>query len=510
MVAARRLWLVAILLLWGACTRDNPFEQGLEPTFRRSDAPSGLSLAVIAYNRIDLSWQDNSSTPDETGFQVHRANGPGGPFALFASLPAGSTSYGNFDLTGATSYCYEVRAFRTTGKNTTYSEFSNVACATTLPPPIPAAPSNTNAVPAFSTQITVTWADNSNNEVGFRVEFSLDAGTTWQGFGGDLSANLTTLSHWGRTPEQSVCYRVSAFNSFGSSAPSNSDCTAPPLAPGQLVGVGVAGPAIDLSWSDNSSVEDGYEVRRAAPNAPSVVVADLPANTQSYHDAAAAPNIRFTYSVAALKDGGFSDFASVSAMSASTPPPAPDAIDAYPLSSSVMQVNWSAQTDNVEDFRVERSIDGGASWSTVLTVPWHQQSIGDAVPSEQGICYRVVALNSVGESASGLDCTAAPAGPTDLSATPVDGAAIDLSWTDNSNLEDGFEVRQVLVDCGYWSYYCYTYYVTVANLPPNTTSFRYAGLDPASFYSFVVVARKDGGDSDLSNEAGSYPGPAGP
>jgi fibronectin type III domain protein len=499
-----QLGTMLLLLVVAGCDAADPLGSELALAFRRTDSPSGTSLVVVAYNQINVSWQDNS--PNETGFEVHRAPGAAGTFALIATTTAGVTSYADGGLSGATEYCYKVRALRTTGKNTTYSDFSNASCGTTLPVPVPAAPSEANAVPSYSTLIALSWRDNSTDESGFRVEFSLDAGTSWQSIGWDPPANATSINHSGRTPDQSVCYRVMAFNGYGNSLPSNMDCTAPPLAPAPLTANGVSGPAIDLSWPDLSAVEDGYEVRRAGPDGQWSTVVRLAAGSQSYHDVGIAAGIRYSYTVAATRDGGYSDFSSASAMSVSAPPPAPTAISAVPQNSSYIAVSWAGPTDNVERFRIERSTDGGTSWSAAGTADWYYQSFWDGVLSEQRTCYRVIAVNSAGESASGVACSTAPLFATDLSATPVNGGIIDLSWTDNSSVEDGYEVWQVVNSCGYY-YYCYPYYSLLEVLPANATSFRHSGLDPNTFYSYVVVARKDGGYSNLSIEVGSYPGP---
>lgn len=500
-----QLSALLLLLVAASCDAADPLGSQML-SFRRTESPSGTSVVVVAYNRIDVSWQDNS--PNETGFELQRGPAVAGPFALITTTTAGVTGYADFGLNASTQYCYRVRAFRTTGKNTTYSNFSNVACGTTQALPVPAAPSEVNAVPSYSTAIGLSWTDNSNNENGFRVEFSLDAGTSWQSIGWDLPAGTTTFQHWGRTPDQSVCYRVTAFNSFGSSPASSADCTAPPIAPEPLSATGVPGPAIDLSWLDRSSVEDGYEVRRAGSDGQWSTVAALPAGSVSYHDVGIAAGVRYSYSVAATKDGGYSDFSSASAMSVNDPPPAPTAISVLPQGSYIIAVSWAAQTDNVEQFRIERSTDGGGNWSTAGQVFWYDNTFYDGVQSEQAYCYRVVAMNSAGEAASGVACAITLAGPTSLAATPVNGGTIDLSWTDNSNNEDGYEVWLVYYDCGY--YYCYSYYTPLEALPANTTSYRHSGLDPSIFYSYVVVARKDGVPtfySDVSNEAGSYPGP---
>jgi hypothetical protein len=69
---------------------------------------------------------------------------------------------------------------------------------------------------------------------------------------------------------------------------------------------------------------------------------------------------------------------------------------------------------------------------------------------------------------------------------------VDFAWADNSTVEDGYEVWGY--DCTYY-YSCYSF--VIAALGPNTTSFRYQ--DPTAFwYTYVVVARKDGGVSDVS------------
>jgi hypothetical protein len=496
--------LLLLVLAGAACDSPDPLSSELAVTFRRADAPSLTNLIVVAYNRIDVYWQDNS--PNETGFEVHRGPTATGTFALVTRTGAGATAYGDFGIDAVTQYCYKVRAFRTTGKNTTVSDFSNTACGTTPAVPVPNAPSGVNAAPFSSNGITVTWVDNSTDETGFKVEFSLNGGASWQ-TGWNIGANQTAQSDYGRLPEQAVCYRVIAVNNFGDSPVSNVDCTAPPLGPDQFTASGVAGPAIDLTWTDRSGVEDGYEVRRAGPSGWATI-AVLPVNAHSYHDASAPPDVRHTYSVAARKDGGYSDFTYATGMTVSGPPTAPTSVDAIPRGSAAIGVYWSGESANVETFRIERSSDNGASWSSAGTAVWGEAAFLDyAGTGEQRQCYRVVAINNAGESApSMVDCATPPTGPTNLSATPVEGGAIDLTWDDNSGVEEAYEVRQYVNDCGYY-YYCYPYYATVAQLPAGTTSFRLSGFYPNTFYIFVVVALKDGGESDWSNEVGSYPGP---
>src|SRR5438093_9689740 len=108
------------------------------------NSPSNTHVVAVSDSRIDVYWQDNSA--NETGFEVHRsADGVNGVFTLVATTAAGVTARGDTGLNPSTSYCYKIRAFKTADGRTRYSDFSNTACATTLAPPPPHGPSNTQA-----------------------------------------------------------------------------------------------------------------------------------------------------------------------------------------------------------------------------------------------------------------------------------------------------------------------------------------------------------------------------
>ena len=255
--------VIAILSLSLSCDRMQPLEPTLEVRAAAPgstvNAPSNPAAIAVSVNRIDLSWQDNST--NESGFEVHRSTtGPSGAFSLRASLPPNKSAFSDTALTASTQYCYQVRAFQTKSTKTYFSAFSAAACVTTPAPPPPpppppgppSAPSAAAARPYGFGEVLVTWTNNGTNQDGFRVERSADSGSTW-----------TTLATTGPTFEdiapdpvdQPVCYRVIAFNSYGESAPSNIACAVVLAAPTILTMVGD-----DLTWADNSSVESGYEL----------------------------------------------------------------------------------------------------------------------------------------------------------------------------------------------------------------------------------------------------------
>jgi len=470
-----------LLIMAGACDGGQSFA----PSFLMVSPPGGLTATAVAFNQISLAWQDNSR--NESGFEIHRSADPNGPFALIATADPLATGFGDGTVNGLTQYCYKVRAFRVTGKKTTYSDFSSVACATTPPAPVPAAASGVAAAPNLGSTIRVIWTDNSSDETGFRIERAASAAGPWTTIA-NFPSNSTTLFDFAIALEQQRCYRVFAVNSFGDSDPSNVACTAVPTAPSNLLAT-VAGTAVDLTWTDNSGVEDGFEVQRAAEGGIFSVIATVGPNVTTYHDADLVPDNTYTYFVRATKDGGTSGSSNTAqAVVATSAPQAPFDLNAVPSGSNGVVVFWTDGSNNEQGFRVERSTDGGASWVAAGTTGMNETAFGDAAASELEVCYRVIAFNGVGDSpASNTDCTTPPAGPTDFTAIAIDDNTVDLAWTDNSAVEDGY---QVWVDDGFNGAF------PVADLPAGTTSFQLVGFYPFGFW-FGVAAVKDGGYSDF-------------
>ncbi|HYE56320.1 MAG TPA: fibronectin type III domain-containing protein [Chitinophagaceae bacterium] len=138
-------------------------------------APAGLAANATGYDRIALSWTDNSG--DETGFEVVRATAAAGPFQNIGTTAAGVTSFIDSGRNASTTYWYKVRAVGDAGG----SAFTAVASATTqAAPPAPAAPSLLNATVVSSSAINLAWNDNSSNETVFEIYRSTDNNTSFR------------------------------------------------------------------------------------------------------------------------------------------------------------------------------------------------------------------------------------------------------------------------------------------------------------------------------------------
>src|SRR5207244_6313891 len=104
-----------------------------------------------------------------------------------------------------------------------YSAYSDPAGATTFAPP--AAPSNLVATAASSSQINLTWTDNSSNEDGFKLNRSTD-GVNFTYVKG-LADNVTSCAGYDRLPGTTYYYQVLAYNTAGdySYSPNATDTT---------------------------------------------------------------------------------------------------------------------------------------------------------------------------------------------------------------------------------------------------------------------------------------------
>ena len=152
---------------------------------------------------------------------------------------------------------------------------------------------------------------------------------------------------------------------------------------------------------------------------------------------------------------------------------------------SGVEVVWIDGSGNEDGFRIEMSDYGLASWVAVGTVGPNTTSFMAAFP----LCYRVFAFNAAGDSQSSIPGCTAPAALTNLAATVIGDGTIELTWTDNSAVEDEYQVSYGLGGCqdsfDEW---------VMASLPANSTSVRtwsfYGGVCTHDY--FVVTPLRMG------------------
>jgi phosphodiesterase/alkaline phosphatase D-like protein len=474
-----------------------------EPTATVPASPSGLSATPVSSSQIGLTWTDNSNNED--GFGIERSLSPSSGFAQIATVGANVSSYANTGLSPNTTYYYRVRAYNAAGN----SGYSNTASATTqsaLSPP--AAPSGLSASAVSSSQIDLAWADNSSNEGGFKVERSL---SSTSGFAqiATVGANVTSYSNSGLAPNTTYYYRVRAYNAAGNSAYSNtaSATTGPaastvPAAPSDLTATGAID-HIHLTWADNSSNEDNFDLWRKQDGSYWLPLVKPPANTTSYADYNVLSGVIYSYAIRAQNEVGSSDWSNyVSASVAdpgTAPPSAPSGLSASAVSSTQINLSWTDNSGNEDGFKIERSLSAASGFLQIAAVGANVTTYSDTgVGPDTTYYYRVCAYNEAASSAysntaSATTSQVVPAPPTNLTAAPASTSEIDLSWTDNADNESGFKVERSLSATSGFS--------QVAVVGENVTSHRDTGLSPGTAYCYRVRAYNGAGNSAYSNVA---------
>ncbi|NOT83341.1 MAG: hypothetical protein HOP02_00875 [Methylococcaceae bacterium] len=198
-------------------------------------APSNLTAVAVSSTQINLTWTDNAN--NESAQYIERCEGIGCTnFTQIASLAANVTSYsdaalppiastaanltGNTPAIPAPTYNYRVRAHGAAGD----SAYSNTAAVSTSAPVInvaPIAPSNLASVAQTTNQVVLSWIDNATNEQNYLIERCKGSNCTNFSQIASVSANVTTYANAGLKRNTAYSYRVSASNTTGKSAYSN-------------------------------------------------------------------------------------------------------------------------------------------------------------------------------------------------------------------------------------------------------------------------------------------------
>ncbi|MFA5795455.1 MAG: DUF2341 domain-containing protein [Candidatus Brocadiia bacterium] len=170
---------------------------------------------------------------------------------------------------------------------------------------------NLSAKVNSSSEIALTWQDNSPNESGFKVESSDDNGVTWNQIV-TLTANATAYTDTGLTAGQAYYYRVRSYNPLINHNYSNTESsrTDLPDATSNLITTTVSSSAISLQWSDNDN-ETGYEVWRTSNGLTYSLIATLGKNVVTYTDSGILKATAYAYKVRAYNGAGIGNYSNV-------------------------------------------------------------------------------------------------------------------------------------------------------------------------------------------------------
>ncbi|HJQ68020.1 MAG TPA: choice-of-anchor D domain-containing protein [Blastocatellia bacterium] len=209
------------------CLRSNQSATGRDVVYQFTSADSqNYDLTVTPIGNFDVTVYIVTSCPGLGGCSSADVGGDGETETLRRNLTAGTT------------YFIIVDGFQADAGDFTLSLVPTIPLA-------PPAPSDLVATVVSATRVDLTWTDNSNNELGFRVLRSLDNITYTEI--ATLPPNTTSFSDTTVTPNTTFFYRVVAFNNFGNSEPSNTvGVTTPDVEPPPVPVINVSPTTVDF------------------------------------------------------------------------------------------------------------------------------------------------------------------------------------------------------------------------------------------------------------------------
>lgn len=130
------------------------------------------------------------------------------------------------------------------------------------------APSNLVANATSNSSITLTWSDNSTDEIGFTFMFDTNSSFTNPAYVWTGGANVTSYVHGSRSSSTTYYYRIKAEGSTDALDSGWTTTAAATTVPSTLSATAVSDTQINLSWSGNSANASitGYTVATNTAN----------------------------------------------------------------------------------------------------------------------------------------------------------------------------------------------------------------------------------------------------
>jgi transcriptional regulator CtsR len=456
------------------------------------EAPTALDATELSQTVVGLTWTDNST--NEEGFIIERQE-DGGGYAQLDSIGADQTNYNDSTVVAGITYGYRIFASNAAGRSTE----SNVATIIIeIPVTVPEAPTALDATELSQTVVGLTWTDNSTNEEGFIIERQEDSGgyVELDSIGADQTSYNDSTVVAGVTYD----YRIKATNVVGRSLESNVAgiyIQPLPAAPTNLLAQVEADSVVQLIWTDNSSDEEGFRIERQDNTGGYVLLDSVGIDVTNYADTTVIPGINYDYRVLAYNGAGVSTPSNEETIYIDVPltvPEAPTNLQTTILAPTVIGLDWTDNSDNEKRFIIERQENGGG-YVLLDSVGIDVTSYNDSTVAP-GITYdyQVRSKNDAGQSTPGNVATGyitpVPEAPTSLTSTELNQTTVLLSWTDNSDNEEGFEIERS-ENGGPFN--------LLTTIGADTSTYQDMTVGPAMSYGYRVRAVNGTGASAYSN-----------
>ena len=365
------------------------------------------------------------------------------------------------------------------------------------------------ATPRLARLSAATWTASVNAMVASNAQFQL----------------VTTLNEWGEGTAVEPANEWASASGYGTyidvlhqvlnaNAPTVLDTT-PPTAPTAFKAAlaSTSSKTVNLSWAastDNGTGVKQYDITRtdANNNKASFIAA---ANATGYSDSSTIYNMDYTYSITASDNATPSNVSTATTATVTTPtqpvtaPAAPTGLTATPVSSTQINLSWTASVDTtglIGGYRVFRN------GTQVATIPGTGTAFADTgLAAATSYSYTVLAYDSVTttlvsaqSSAVSSTTQAAPVAPSDTTApsapTNVTAAlastttnTITVNWGASTDNAGGSGLKQYIVSRTDSASTVVQFTVPAGTTTYSDSSTNYSTSTSKSSYVYAVSAQ---------------------
>jgi fibronectin type 3 domain-containing protein len=359
-----------------------------QSTLLAAPASFTATASTTVDTEVDLAW---TAVIDATAYLVERSENQALWTTLTQSPVLAGTDHAFADTTASpgTTYFYRISAIGTAGT----SAPATVASALTLPD-VP----TLTATQSSATENDLSWTP-VQSATSYLLEKSIDAGTHWTTLATQAG---TQFADTGLAADTAYEYRVSAINATGAGATSTvSNITTILGSPTNLTLTAASATEVDLAYTAVAHAT-AYIIERSDDAGVTWVTLTqnpvLAGTDHAFADTTALAGTLYSYQVSAVNANGVSD--PCTPVTVTTPLNAPTGFTATAVSSSQINLAWTADTDaGLLHFLIQGSSDG-TTWTDLETVAAGSTSASDVrLTTATTYHYRLIAVNAGGNSA---------------------------------------------------------------------------------------------------------------